>query len=183
MWVSASRTVVNDVPGHADHLRGERPGHARREEEGPERRADELVGGEEPRLQALVAGAEIGGRNERGQERLLRGVGEDLGDAVEEHRREHHGDADGPGGDEDAQHGDDHGPDRVGDHDDEAAVQPVGQRAGPEAEQEPRQPLEHRGERDQECALGLGRDEQGPGGERDAVADVAGPGRGDEPPE
>ncbi len=62
-------------------------------------------------------------------------------------------------------------------------VEPVGQRAGVQTEQQRRRPLQQRGQRHQERVVGLRRDEQRTGGEGDAVADVADPRRRQQPAE
>ena len=68
-------------------------------------------------------------------------------------------------------------------HHDQAPVQPVGQRPGDQPEQQRRQPLHRRRERHQERVVGQRRDQQRAGGERDAVAEVGRPRRGEQPPE
>ena len=67
--------------------------------------------------------------------------------------------------------------------DEPPAVDPVGEDAGVQAEQQPGQPLQQPGQRDEDRVGGLRGDQQRAGGERDAVAEVAHPGRADQPPE
>ena len=75
------------------------------------------------------------------------------------------------------------GPGGVHRDDQHPAVEPVGQRAGVQAEEQPRQPLQQDRQGDQERGVGLGGDQQRAGRERQAVADVGDPRRGQQPSE
>ena len=92
-------------------------------------------------------------------------------------------DADGAGRDRQTQHGQHDRPRPVdGDHDPPPVVA-VGDHAGVQAEQQPRQALEQPGERDQEWVTGLRRHQQRAGGDGDPVPEVADPRRRQQPSE
>ena len=112
-----------------------------------------------------------------------RRVGEHLGHAVDEHRRQHEPDRHLPGHDGHAQHGDDDRPQEVGHDDHPTPVEPVGDRPGPQPEQQPGEPLQHGGQGHQHGVAGLRGHQQGAGGQGDPVADVADPRRREQPPE
>ncbi len=65
----------------------------------------------------------------------------------------------------------------------EPAVEPVGEGAGVQPEDQRWQPLQQRGQRHQEGVVGLRGDQQRTGRDRDAVAEVRDPRRGEQPPE
>jgi hypothetical protein len=92
----------------------------------------------------------------------------------------HRDDLGDDGADEDREHAGAHQVDR---HDDQSAIEPVGQHAGVQAEDERRQPLEEGRQRDQERVVRLRGDQQRTGGERDAVTEVGDPRRPDHPAE
>jgi hypothetical protein len=117
------------------------------------------------------------------QQGLRAAVGEDLGRAEEEERPEGHRDRDLAGRDREGQD-DEHGrPGEVDGHDDQPPVEPVGERAGHQPEQQGRQPLHHGRQRHHEGVVGERSDQQRAGRERDAVAQVGRPGRREQPPE
>jgi hypothetical protein len=68
-------------------------------------------------------------------------------------------------------------------HDDPSPVDPVGNDAGQQPEQQPRQALQHGGQSHQDRIMGFGRHQQRAGGQGDPVAKTAHPGRSKKPPE
>lgn len=168
---------------HAQDLDEERPERPDGEQERAQGRAGELVRDQESGLQPRIAEAQVGGAHEHRQERAAGGVGEHLGGAVEERRDEHGPDGGVPRQQEHDEARHDDGPRAVGDHDEAAAVVVVGDGAGGEAEEQPRQELHHRAGGDEHRRRGERGDQQGSGGQGDAVAEVARPGRGQQPPE
>ena len=74
------------------------------------------------------------------------------------------------------------GPRHVHGHHEQPAVQPVGQGAGVQPEDQRRQPLDGRRQRHQERVVRLGGHQQGARGQRDAVAEVARPRGREQPP-
>ena len=81
------------------------------------------------------------------------------------------------------QDGDDDHAAQVGDCDQPAAVDPVGDDPGEQAEEEEREVLQDRGERDQERVTRLRGDEERTGRDLEAVGDVADPARAEQPAE
>ena len=150
MWVSTfSRTAPLGVPirltstaasATQTGLDDEWHRHADREQERPERRADELVDGHEAGHDPGVGDAEVGLVDQHRGERACGGVGEDLGRAERKHRDHHQRDVHPPGDDDDAQPGEDDRAERVHHDHDQASVEPVGQSPGHQSEQQPRQP-------------------------------------------
>ena len=74
-------------------------------------------------------------------------------------------------------------PQEVGDHDQQPPVDPVGDRPGPQPEEQPREPLEQRGHRHEHRVAGLRGHEQRAGRQADPVAQVRRPRRRQQPPE
>ena len=74
------------------------------------------------------------------------------------------------------------GPCQVDRQHDETPVQPVGQGPGDQPEQQRRQPLHRRRERHEKRVSRQRSDEQRASGERDAIAEVRRPRRGQQPP-
>ena len=153
------------------------------EQDGADRRSDELVDGDEPGLDAGVRDGEVVAVHEHRHERARRVVGERLGGAEQEHRDQDERDRRDVGEDGGRQQHEHHGAHEVDRDDEPPPVEPVGERAGPQAEQQRRQPLQQRGERDEERVLRAGRHEQRSGGDDDAVAEVRRPRRREQPPE
>ena len=168
---------------HAQDLHEERPERPDREEERAQRRTDELVAHEEPGLQSRVAEPEVGGPHQHRQKGAARRVGEHLGRAVEEGRREHDPHRDMTGDEEDHQAPDDHRAQAVRQHDEPPPVVMVGDGPGQQAEQQPRQELHHRAAGHQQRRRGQRGDQQRRGRQGDAVADVARPRRRQQPAE
>ena len=153
------------------------------EQERPQRRADQLVDGDEPGHDAAVRQRQVVALHQHRHQRARRVVGERLRGAQQEHRDEHEpdgGDVERHGGREQQQ---DQGAQRVDGDDQPPPVQPVRHRPGPQPEQQRRQPLEQRGQRDEERVVGPRRHQQRTGREDDAVAEVRAPRRGQQPPE
>jgi hypothetical protein len=87
------------------------------------------------------------------------------------------------GDDGDAQDGEHERPREIDRDDEEPAIHAVGQDAGVQPEQQPRQPLEQPARRHEQRVLGLRGDQQRTGRQADPVAEVADPRRADEPAE
>jgi hypothetical protein len=164
-------------------LDAERRCPAGREQDRTDRRACELVEGDEPGLQTGMADTEVALRHEHRHQGPGRGVDEHLRRTDQEQGAEDHADVDDPGDD----HGDERdqydGTEQVRHHDETDAVDAVGDGAGVEAEEQPRQLLEEHCHRDQDRGAGLGCDQQRPGCERNAVAEVGHPAGCQQPPE
>ena len=177
-------------PRHQDHAERDqhRLGHERQhgaqgEQRGADRRPDQLVGGQSPGEDPGVRDPEVALVDQHRQQRRRRGVGERLGGAEQEHRDQDHRHVGPAGHDREAEQPDHDHPDAVGGHHQPTPVEAVGLHPGVQAEQQPRQPLQERRERDQGRVVGARGDQQRAGGERDAVADVAGPRRRQQPAE
>ena len=136
-----------------------------------------------PVISRALATPRLALRHDHREQGRGRGVRERLPHPEQEHRRQHHGDVDLVGDDRADQDGDDDDAAQVGDGHQPTAVDPVGDDAGEQAEEEEREVLQHRGERDQERVTRLRGDEQRPGRDLEAVGDVAHPARGEQPPE
>jgi hypothetical protein len=102
---------------------------------------------------------------------------------VQEHRRQDDGDADRARDQGDGQDGEDAGPQQVDGHDEQPAVHPVGHRARHQAEEQPGQRLQQRGEGDEDGIPRLRRDQQRPRREADPVPEAAHPRGAGQPPE
>ncbi len=75
------------------------------------------------------------------------------------------------------------GPHEVDGDDDATSVEAVGERTGVQAEEQRRSPHRQRSQRHQEGLVGLGGHQERPGRDRDPVAEVGGPRRGEQPAE
>jgi hypothetical protein len=170
---------------HRDQHRlpDERPRHADGEQRRANGRSDELVDRDEPGLDPSVGEGKVLAPHEHRQERLRGVVGEDLRRPEHEERDQDDGDRDRSGHDRRGDQRQDAGANHVDGDDEHPPVQPVGQRAGKQAEEQRRQPLDEGGQGHEKRVTGLRGDEQRPGGDRDPVAEVADPGRPEEPPE
>jgi hypothetical protein len=154
-----------------------------REQGRTDRGTRQLVDGDEPGLEPRIRNGEVVARHEHREQGVRGVVGEHLGRAEHEERNQHEADGHRPGDDRRRDHREHHRPDDVHDDDEQPTVEPIGQRAGVEAEQELRQPLEKRREGHQPGVTRLGRDEQRPGRDADAVTQVRAPGRAEQPAE
>lgn len=164
-------------------LRQEGRGVAGGEQRRPDRRPGELVERHHADRDPGVADGEAVAVHEHRQQRARGRVREDLGGAEEEEGAQHEPHRDGVGRHaepEDQQHG---GPGEVDAHHEEAPVEAVRQGSGVQPEEQRRQPLEQRRQGDHERVAGLRGDQQRAGGQGQAVAQVAHPGRGEQPAE
>ena len=164
------------------HLRGERPGDAHREQERADRRAGELVDDDVSAHDPGVRDAQVGGLDDHRQQRVRRRVDEHLGGTEQEHRAEHHADVHGVEHHHRHHHGEHGTAGDVRERSDEPTVVAVGDDAGVQAEQQPRQALQQRRHRHQQRVVGLRRHEQWTGRETDAVTEVGDPRRREEAP-
>jgi hypothetical protein len=133
---------------------GERDRRARRDQEAAKRRPDELVRGQLGGVQASVGPRQPVARYDQRQDRLCRGVVDRLGDADAERDDVEHPDR--ADVDHDGQHKrrQQDRPDGVGAQHGPAAVEPVGECAGWQREQQPRERQREGQSRDQRWGIG-----------------------------
>ncbi len=122
-----------------------------------------------------IADAQVDRLHEHRQQSARGGVDEDLGRAVHEGDGQHDPDVRRAGDDEHAQCGEDEHPCGVREHDQTPPVEPVGDRSSVQSEQQPRKELQHGARCDEDGRRGERGDQQGSGGQSDAVTDVARP--------
>ena len=134
---------------HGQDLDPERRGPAHGEQGRTDRRPGQLVERDEPGLEPRLADAEVALVHEHRHQRPGRGVDEHLGRADQEQGSQHHSDVDDAGEDRRAERDQYDGAEQVGDDDEAEPVDAVGDRAGVETEQQPRQLLEQHRHRDQ----------------------------------
>jgi hypothetical protein len=176
-------------PRHQDHAGGdedslgrERRGGAGGEQCRPDRWAGQLVERDEPGLQSGIGQREIVAVYQHRGQRRRRVVGEDLGRGQQRQRQQRPDHRNRTGDDRDGQHGQDHGTDGVGGDHDPPPVEPIGQHTRVQAEQQRRRPPEQGGQRDQERVVGQRRHQQRPGRDRETIAEIRRPRRGQQPP-
>ena len=177
-------------PRHQHRAEGETCGvrrewqeHADGEQERADRRGQELVGEDERALHPGVRDAQVLAGDETRYQRAARGVREVLRRPEDEQDDQDDRDVDGTRDDHRHQSSQD---DRATDvhHDDHPlAVEPVRQGPAEDAEEQGRQVFAQQRHGDQEWIERLRRDEQWPGRDHDAVADVVDDRRGQEPAE
>jgi len=148
---------------------------ARREKRSPDGRAGQLVNGHETGLQPRVGNGQVVAGDKRREQGRRRSVAEDLGRTKDEHHGEHDGNAHCLGEDRDSQQHQDGGTGGVDGCDHHASVHAVGQGASQDSEEEPGQPLQEQSQGHEGRVVSLGGDEQWPGGEGEAVAQVRHP--------
>ena len=137
--------------GHqvGDGAAGERGGDGDGEEQAAERWSDELVHGQLDRIQPAVGPAELLVGHEHRHDRLGRGVEQRLADAQGEGDDVEHPELGGVEDDEHGDRADQHGSRSAHERHGPAPVETVGQGAGLQGEQQPRQPAgqRHTGDR------------------------------------
>ena len=171
----------DSAQGEAGGSGGERQGHPHAEEEGTDRWTQQQVAEQERAADARVGDPEVHPWHDARHEAAAAHVGEDLRRPEDEQRQQDDGDADRPADDgrgEDRQHGCTR---EVDPGDDPTPVEPVGNRACRQAEQQVRELLGEQRHRHQQRVVRQGGDEQRPGSERDPVADVRDDRRGQQP--
>jgi hypothetical protein len=173
----------HDGQCHADDLGDERPERSHREQERAQRRTGELVRHQIAGLKSGVAETEIRGTHEHGQQRAAGRVGEHLRRSVQERGHQHDPHAHGAGHEEHDQAGDDEGAQGVRDDDEPAAVVMVGHRPREQAEEQPWQVLHHGTAGYEDRRTRERGDEQRGCRQGDPVAEVARPGRAQQPAE
>ena len=136
-----------------------------------------------PACSRALAMREVVARDEHRQQGVRGVVGEHLGRPEHEERDQHEADGDCPGDDRRRDHAEHHRPDDVDDDHEQPTVEPIRERAGVEAEQELRQPLEERRQRHQPGVARLRRHQQRTGRDADAVAQVRAPRGAQQPAE
>ncbi len=175
-----------EEPGAQEHcgaLSAEGEHHPHREEESPDRGAQEFVGDEVAGHRPSTRDPEIRLGHDHRDDRPSARVGELLSHADEQERRQHRPDRYPTGDDGGREPGDDQRPQHVRDDHEATTVDPIGQRAGIQADDEVREALHDGRRRDEGRVAGLRGDQQWAGGQRDPIADVADPGRCEVPPE
>ena len=166
-----------------DRVRRERQGHARGEQEGSDRRADELVRQQEAALHPGVGDAEVLAGHHPGQERAARRVREGLRRPKDEQRDQHDCDAHRTGDDRGDEDDECQGATEI-DHDDhEAPVEAVSGGPTKDAEEQHGEVFAQDRQRDEERVARLGRHQERAGREDDAIADVVDDRGRQEPPE
>jgi hypothetical protein len=169
--------------GHDDGLGEERPRAAKGKKERADRRADQQLADNVASLQPRVGEPELVLVDQHRQQRPRGCVGKDVRDAEQQHCPQHPRDAHMPGQEPHCEHNDHEGPECFGADKQHAAVNAVRNHSRRQTQQQPGEPLQERGRCDQKRASCFRCDQQRPGRQGDAIADIANPRRRRKPAE
>ena len=134
----------------AGRVGSERQRNSDREQEGPDRWAQQLVGEQERAGQASVGDPEVLAWHEARDEAVAADIGEDLGRPEDEECQQDDGDADGAADHQCGEDREDRRPNQVHRGDDSASIVAVRNRSGGQAEQQVRELLGEERHRDEE---------------------------------
>ena len=169
--------------GHEARLGEERPGHRRPRTGRPDRRTDQLVDRDEAGLEPGVGDRQVLARDQHRQQRARRVVGEHLGGRRAGRARPAPPAPRPVGDDRQGEQHQDHRPDQVDDDHDQAAVEPVRQGPGAPGRRAAAAATAAAPPARPGTGRGSGRPPAAARGQRDPVAEVAQPRRGQQPAE